>query len=138
LHLLVQEFLITSVHFYVPIFVDRETPKNCCCFTDRRGTNSLTVAEQILGSLIGGANPEALATNSKDKASISTELRRAEISVIRLAQTWGLPQSHNLMSIGASHNDRAAVQRHLSCRNRSARWRNSFSWASKQIDEIDT
>jgi hypothetical protein len=26
---------------------------------------------------------------------------------------------------------------HLSCRVRSARWRNSFSWASNQVDEID-
>jgi len=47
-HLLVQEFLVASVHFTSPIFVRTKRDKPLV---------PLTVTEQTLGSLIGGAYP---------------------------------------------------------------------------------
>jgi hypothetical protein len=58
--LLVQEFPVVSVHFEVPILVDRKRSKTAAV--------SLTVAEGTLGSLIGDANPlfnDGVAINSK-------------------------------------------------------------------------
>jgi hypothetical protein len=59
-HLLVQKFLVASVHFDVPNFVRAKRGKPAAV--------PLTVAERTLGSLIGGAYPGlmvALAINSK-------------------------------------------------------------------------
>ena len=67
--------------------------------------------------MIGGANP----TNPLSKGGVGYQFKKIKRrsapdcgeqgSVSRLAQIWACPQSHNLVSIGASHNDRWALVR---------------------------
>jgi hypothetical protein len=72
--LLVQEFLIASVHFLRPHFVRAKRGKTAAV--------PLTVAERTLGSSLKGATYCSMMrwpSIQKDKASISTGLRRAEV-----------------------------------------------------------
>jgi hypothetical protein len=75
-----------------------ETRQNCRGSTDRRG-------KQTLGSLIGGVNP---LLNGGLAIKNSTGLPRAGVCQ-SVGADLGLPQSHNLKSMGASHNDRWAL-----------------------------
>jgi hypothetical protein len=72
-----------------PFLSPRETRQNCRGSTDRRGTN--------VGFLDWGVNP-LLNGGLAIKNHLSVDWRRP-----------GLPQSHNLKSMGASHNDRWAL-----------------------------
>jgi hypothetical protein len=52
--LLVQKFLVASVHFYVPNFLSMQTQQNCRRSADRRGT--------IVSSLISGRKINTIST----------------------------------------------------------------------------
>jgi hypothetical protein len=80
-----------------PFCLHAKRGKNCRGSTDRRG-------KRTLGSLIGGVNPLL-----KGGLAINNQHRAAESGGLSVG--WrrpGLPQSHNLKSMGASHNDRWA------------------------------
>jgi hypothetical protein len=67
---------------------------------------TLIVAEGTLGSLIGGAKSSGHGHRFKKIKHQTAQGCGEHGSVTRLAQFWDCLKQHNLMSIGASHNDR--------------------------------